>query len=205
MLSLIRIGLAAFVIGFVVGMASCTPLPADSGIGAAAGNDPTLVISGCGQAPHKGYLFCQVRERASPSASISLTVPKSSCSRAECTRVQFTRLDGSYGFAAGIPKNQGEIVVPLSTIVGSEGPITPAVDGEYQALVKVFYESDGQEHVSVMKGFIRVNVLKAEYQPIGCNDPAVAWEVTKQTDAGKCTAQWTTLLRGAICGKCDST
>jgi hypothetical protein len=65
-------------------------------------------------------------------------------------------------------------------------------------MLQMYYTgNDGKEYTVYANGFIRVNVLKAGYMPIGCNDPAVAWKVPVAKD---CETQYTTSYRSAVCG-----
>src|SRR3972149_4140423 len=123
-----RVWIWSFLFGFFLGFSSCSHFPLDTGPAAAASNDPTVVISGCGQEPRSGYLFCRVREGANPTERITLHFPKLDCARANCIRFQLTKLDGSFGYGAGVAKGATEASFPMGDVVGSGQALNPFHD-----------------------------------------------------------------------------
>lgn len=198
-----RAGLAAFAAGFLIGLGSCSNLPFDRSVSAAEGNDATVFFSGCGSpAPTRAHIFVQVRDTAQATCELTLHLPDLKCDRPSCLLVQLVNKDGSFGESFGIPKGQRTLKMPISAVVGSE-VVGPAADGEYQALVKGYFTgNDGEENQRNMRGFVRVNVLTADYVPMACDDPAAAWSTPLVPKPKVCHAQWTTQFRGALCGDC---
>lgn len=188
----------------VLAAASCSTLPLDRAMSAEAGGDPTVVLcSSAGQCT-RGYAFVQVRQTASQTGLILVRMPAVSCDRENCVRWQLIKRDGSWGLSGGIPKGQSELRLSVEDVSQVPGPVSPEVDGEYRILLDVFYRgTDGKEVQKKMHGIIRIDVLAADYAPVGCNDPVIAWE-TRLDAQGKCKAQWTTNLRGALCGACGT-
>lgn len=191
--------------GILCAWMACTNIPLDNSVSAADGHAFTMVLGGCGENPKSRYLFCEVRESAKPTGEIIFYFPEATCPAASCIQVQFTRLDGSFGEAYSVPKGDLQLHVQLAKIVGTEEPFTVAQDGEYQAGVRIhFQDHDGNEHIEAMRGLVRVNVLRSDYLPVACNDKMIAWYTPlygpKKTG---CYAQWTSKMRGALCGNCE--
>lgn len=91
---------------------------------------------------------------------------------------------------------------PLSYFTESSQKVSVNIDGEYQVLMTIYYiDSAGIERKAFMKGLLRVVVTAANFVPMGCGDPAVAWTITPFKGA-KCKLQWSSALRSAKCGKC---
>ena len=190
-----------FVAGIVFGLMSCQNVPIDSALAAIAGNDPSVAFSGCNQPMRKGYLFCQVREKANPSEMIKLYLPGVECSAESCIVYQFLRSDGSYGLGGSLKRGQTLLEVSVADVVGSSEALSLDKDGEYQVLLKVQYvDNNKTEHVMAMKGFIRVNVLKADFVPLVCGESKVAWVAGEKS----CQVQYSAKLRSVLCGRsCD--
>lgn len=199
---LLRSGLFAFVIGLICGASSCSHIQLDRSLSAAEGNSNTLFLSGCGQEPLQGRVYCEIREGANPTQTFSFFFPASSCKRQTCVSYQFLRLDGSYGPGGSVPKGVNRLTFPMSYFTESTLPVGVAQDGEYQLLMTIYYmDGSGVEHKANMKGLIRLVVTNPNYVSMGCDDPNVAWTV-KPYPTGKCRLQWSTALRAAKCGRC---
>jgi hypothetical protein len=186
----------------MLGASRCSSLIIDRSANAAEAGDQTVQLQGGGKLSQKGYLFFQKKEGTPLTDTVTLLVPKNTCKRDSCARYQFFRKDGSQGAGAGIPKGSNTATVTLAELVGHDGPSLVTDDGEYSAIVQLFYIGrDGEEYSVLMNGFVRLNVLSKGYDPVGCDDPAVAFRL-KVGDA--CQAQFTTAGRTVSCGTgCD--
>jgi hypothetical protein len=194
----IRFLTVLFAVFCLLGASRCANLVLDRSAYAAAAHDETVQLQGGGAASQKGYLFFQKKEGTPMTDTVTLIVPKNTCKRDSCARYQFFRKDGSQGFGAGIPRGENTAVIPLATIVGHDGVSAITDDGEYSAIVQLFYLGpDGNEYSTLMNGFVRLNVLSKGYDPVGCNDPSIAWRVKA---ADNCEAQFTTAGRSVACG-----
>lgn len=183
-------------------LSACDEIPKtlDLSVSAAEGNDVTSILSGCNEGFHDGYLFCRMKEGADQTAIIRLHLPKLNCDRDDCVVFQFLRLDGSYGYRGGIPKGKTDAEIPLSKITGSEQGISMNEDGEYGINVAVYFkDADGVERSFRSDGLIRVKVLGAKYQRLGCNDPMTGWD---RSLSKQCRAEYSTASRSALCGSC---
>lgn len=184
--------------------AKCGTLPMDHSVAAAPSNDQSIIFQGDNAVSQKGYLFIQKREGTPLLDRLSLIVPVTHCSKemSSCARFQFFRKDGSPGVGGGIPKGEKSATILLSEIVGHTGNVTANDDGEYSAIIQFYYLGNDLENYSaVQNGFIRLNVLSADYAPIGCQDPAIAWRVQTAPPPNPCEAQFTTAGRAVACGK----
>lgn len=184
-----------------LGAGSCSSLVIDKAVSAVDGNDYTIILGGFGQIASKGYLFAQLREGQDGTGLVSLYFPATQCKRESCVSYQTFHPDGSYGPAGAIPAGSGKDSMPLSLLVGHDGPITRNDEGEYGVKARIFLTGpDGIEYSALAVGFIRLNVLRADYRPLACNDPARGWvnQVDKQ-----CTAEFSTAMRSAVCGRCQ--
>lgn len=186
-----------------MGATKCARIPLDPSAKAAESHDETVQFQGAGAVSRKGYLFVQKREATPLDDVVSVIVPKLTCKRDSCAKVQFFRKDGTPGVSVGIPRDQTTQAIPISDIVGHAGPVAFDDDGEYSAIVQLIYVgADGGEYGVLMNGFVRLNVLSKAYSPVGCNDPTIGWRVTT---GDKCVAQFTTAGRTASCGTgCES-
>lgn len=129
---------------------------------------------------------------------VAMIIPALHCSHNSCAQFQFFRKDGSPGFAGSIPAGADRAQIPISAIVGHAGNVSNADDGEYDALIQLFYTGPkGQDYSTVMNGFVRLNVVAKDYDPLACNAPMVAWKVAVSP---RCEAQFTTTGRSAACG-----
>lgn len=178
----------------------CSSIPIDHSALAAVSGDKTIILQGGGAVSRKGYLFFQKKEGTDLMDPVALIAQQDSCKRDSCIRYQFFRKDGSAGLAkGGIPKGLSRAEFTLADLVGHPGPATMDDDGEYSAVVQVYYlGSDGQEYSILFNGFVRLNILSKGYDPVGCSDPAIAWHL-KVIDS--CEAQFTTAGRAVVCGK----
>lgn len=182
-----------------LGASRCAHLMVDRSASAATSRDDTVQLQGGGKVSQKGYLFFQKKEGTPLTDAITLLVPNNTCKRDSCARYIFFRKDGSQGVSAGIPRGQTKAIVSLADLVGHSGPSVASDDGEYSTIIQLFYiGQDGEEYSVLMNGFVRLNVLSKGYDPVGCNDPAIAWHV----QAGdNCDAQFTTAGRSVSCGE----
>lgn len=188
----------SFFFAACVGVSQCSSIPTDTSAIAVEGNDQTIILQAPGGQSQKGYLFLQQNEGTLPSDVISLIVPKVTCKRDSCVRFKFFRKDGSAGFTAGIPKGDTRFNIKLSDIVGHSDGVSAQDEGEYSAVVQIYFlKDDGFEYSMLQNGFVRLNVLSKGYAPVGCNDPSVAW-ISRVKD--QCEAQFTTAGRSAVCG-----
>lgn len=184
-----------------IAMASCAGLPIDRAMSAEAGNDPSVIFCGPDGKCHAHYAYVQVPAGAGAGDELAVKVPGVSCSRDACIGWQIITPSGSFGTNGAVKKGQTEFRVPISAVIGHD-TAAPGDDNEYRIVLDVYFnDSAGKEHLIRQHGLIRVEVLDAAYQPVGCNDPAIAWDEATDS-AGKCRAQWTTQLRSALCGGC---
>lgn len=185
--------------GFVLLTAgACNKIVLDSSVSAAEGNDPTIILAGYGAKAQKGYLFVQLSEGSDTNGGVQLIVPKLDCARESCVRYQFFRKDGSFGPGGGIKKGFTATTIPLTSILGHAAPLVVQDEGEYSAVIQLYWKGgDGKEYSQLIDGFVRVNVLKKGYRPVGCNDPMIGWKV-KAADA--CEVQFTSAGRSTVCG-----
>lgn len=182
----------------ILGASRCANMVIDQSASAAEAHDDTVQLQGAGKVSQKGYLFFQKKEGTPLTDTVTLIVPKNTCKRDSCARYQFFRKDGSPGVGAGIPRGQSKATILLSDLVGHDGPSVPEDDGEYSGIIQLFYiAGDGEEYSMLLNGFVRLNVLSKGYDPVGCNDPSVAWRVRA---GDNCEAQFTTAGRSAACG-----
>lgn len=161
--------------------------------------DKTVVLSGFGKVASDGYLFIRVREGAAPTGEITLYVPPLECKRENCVKFQTWRLDGSLGIAGGIKQGETHTSFSLAELTSETDRVNLRSDGEYKLKLKVYFlDQDGEERSSLAEGFIRVNVMSADYEPLACNDPMSAWNLVLSNN---CSAQYSSSLRSALCGK----
>lgn len=180
--------------------ATCAQIPIDPSAQAAASNDETVIFQGAGAKSQKGYLFIQKREGAPITETLTLITPALNCKKATCAKYQFFRKDGTPGASGGIPKSQTSTVLNLSDLIGHTGSVTAADDGEYSAVIQLFYtDSTNHEHSILMNGFVRLNILSSDYAPVGCGDPAIAWQVETAPRPSPCVVQFTTAGRAVTC------
>lgn len=183
-----------------LGAGSCSSLVIDKAVSAVDGNDYTIVLGGFGATAQKGYLFAQLREGQSVDGAISLYFPATECKRESCAKYQFFRPDGSTGPAASIGKGFTSASLSVSELVGHADPITRNDEGEYPLWVIAYFTGpDAIEYSTVVRGFVRLNVLRADYRPLVCADPAKAYSVEIAKD---CSAEYSTAGRSVICGRC---
>lgn len=186
---------------FTFGVSSCQTIPYDKAMSAMDGNAATVILCGLGEKCRKGMLFTQKRAGTLLKDEIRLVTGVLDCDLDSCVRFQLWRLDGSQGFSGAIPKGESEAKFTLAQVVGDEQEeLLPIHNGEYLIKVKfIFKDADGNEMSTFGFGFIRVNVLNASYQAMGCDDPAVAWSVSPLEG---CDVQHSTRYRTALCGEC---
>lgn len=181
----------------------CDGIPdaVDFSVNAQEGRDVTAILSGCGEGTHDGYLFCRQVEGIQPRTEIRMVFPKVTCDRQSCVEFQFFNLDGSPGYGAAVPRGDSSVDVPLVRILGHENALDPdRDDGEYQFAAKVYYKgSDGIERQMRADGLLRLWIVSPEYQSLFCNDPERGWETKVNS---KCTAEFSTGYRSALCGEC---
>jgi len=183
-----------------LGVSDCSTL-IDPAMSAAKGNDPTVVLRGCGNNIQDiGYVFCRVSDRSSGDQHITLIVPKVSCSRSSCAEFQVWLKDGTPGFSGGIPKGETDYELSLTDIINHGGEINLSDDGEYLVTVRLFFNVDGNEMTTVSKGYVRLVVLTEGYSAAGCSSPHRVW---KHKISNKCYLETTTGYRSAICGECE--
>lgn len=196
-------GAFAFAVGFVLGLSSCTTVKLDRSVSAADGNAKTLFLAGCGQEPLRGRVYCELREGAAPIDQITMYVPQAACKRPSCVSYRVINPDGSYGKAGSVPLGQTSVNFSIADLAGASLPVTRSLDNEWQIAVRIYFLGpDGEEYQQIMRGLVRLSVFAANYKPMGCDDPSVAWEV-KPFDTGTCKLQWSSKLRSASCGKCS--
>lgn len=183
-------------------LVACDDIPQsfDTSKAAIDGNDKSVIFHGCHEGYKNGYLFCRIREGASPKVSqdIQILFPPVKCSRDNCFEFRFFRKDGSPGPVQGVPQGNRVARVAIADIVGTEEPITMNEDGEYLVQVRGwFYDKTKHEHFMMGEGVVRVFVIREEYEPLGCNSPERGW----RTNVGKdCYIETSTRYRTAICG-----
>lgn len=195
-------GMVAFAVGFVLGISSCATVTLDRSVSAADGNARTLFLAGCGQEPLRGRVFCELRQGATPTDIITMYVPTAACKRQTCVSYQVINPDGSFGQAGSVPLGAASVDFTIAELTGKPDPIVKSLDDEWQIAVRVYFTGpDGEEYQQIMRGLVRLAVLTADYKPMGCDDPNVAWEV-KPYSKGTCRLQWSSKLRSARCGKC---
>lgn len=171
----------------------------DLSVSAAEGNDVTVVLSGCGEGFHDGYLFCRVVEGLPADQIITINIPKVDCERDNCALLQFFTPEGQLGFAGGFKRGENEQKVPLSKIIDSE-KISKEHDNEYRFRLDIrFKDADGYEHVIETKGLVRVWIKKEGYTSLACDDPETGWKGEMKKG---CSAEWSTAGRTALCGTC---
>lgn len=184
-----------------LGVGSCSSLVIDKAVSAVDGNDYTIVLGGFGQTASKGYLFAQLREGQDGTGLLSLYFPNTACKRESCVSYQVFHPDGSFGPSGSIPAGSVKDSLSLSGILGHEGPVTRDDEGEYGIKARVYLTGpDGIEYSAFAFGFLRLNVLRADYRPLACNDPARGWvsPINKE-----CVAEFSTAMRSAVCGRCQ--
>lgn len=180
--------------------AGCVNIPIDNAMAAERGNAATVVLCGLGEGCRKGMLFKQLNVGLGIGGTVTLKVPhKLNCDRDTCVRYQVFLPTGQHGIGGGIPKGESEVKLKLSDIVQSE-VVTPEMDDEWIIKIKIWFkDQDDQERSLFGWAFIRINVVSQEYEFLGCDDPAKAWDVKLGKE---CSAQYTTGFRSALCGVC---
>ncbi len=184
-----------------IAASNCAHIPFDRALSADKGNDYSMVLSGYGTKSSRGYLFVQAAEGSLTNQFITLTFPATACDREACVRYQFFRKDASPGFAGAVKKGISQGFVTLSQVIGHDGPLLPADEGEYSIVSQVYFTGpDGKEYSMFGEGFVRLNVRNKAFVPIACGDPNVAWRSSLDKD---CIANFTTVYRSVLCGSCE--
>lgn len=195
-----RLGAILAVAFFSLGASNCGSIPIDESMSAERGNAATIILCDLDGTCHKGYAFAQLRNGSGLTRAFTFKAPELNCDEESCVRWQLWRLDGSQGASGAVDKKGGLVPLSVGAVVGSEDVLQPHHDGEYLFKAKFFWnDADGLPLSSIGWAFIRINVVDAQYQFMGCNDPASAFK-TELTES--CSAQYSTAFRSALCGVC---
>lgn len=185
------------ILACVLFVASCTSLPIDPSASAAGSNDATLYLMGCGVVPQDvGFLPCRRTAGSLSLGSVTMIVPRGTCSRDACGEYTVYGLDGSPVTSGGIPKGNDRAEIKIADIVKSE-TITDDDDGEYPVVMDLYYDIGGHEQKITAVGFFRLVVMSPGYRPLGCGSPHIAWEI--EIDREK-RLEVTSSYRSAVCG-----
>src|SRR3990167_1116757 len=178
-------------------LSGCTAPVIDLAMSAEQGNEPTVVLSGCGESPSVGFLGVKATVGGLADCVVVFHVEDARCSRDSCVAWQTWRMDGTPGPGGGIPKGGTEGSFTIKDLLGDER-FLPGHDGRYLFRTVAWFDAaDGTERAVRKHGYIVLAVQDANYVSVGCRDPARAWSVRI---GRRCDAEMTTAGRVALCG-----
>lgn len=169
-----------------------------SALSANDAGDLTTVFVGYGQKT-TGFLHVRVSEKAVPNGEIKIIVPALNCDRPSCNTVNLIRKDGNLVQLGAVPRNQVELKIALSDVIGHADEVEENDGGPYRVFIESYYKYDGQEYKIIGPGVIYITVLKEGYTPLTACKSADSGTWSKV--AHNCVAEFTTKYRTVLCGK----
>ena len=143
---------------------SSAPKVFDSSMLAAAANDSTAIIEGCGGRPAVGYAFCRVHEGDGTTGRVTVQVPPAECpGPGSCATVRFLYPDGSPSLGLAVPR--GTSSISASWLDLTKMPVFERNQRGFWG-VQVFwrfYDEEGREVQGYAEGEIRLRVLARGY------------------------------------------
>jgi hypothetical protein len=169
-------------------------------MGAMEAKDNTVKLSGCGNDLRDvGYLYCRVAEGSRPVTQITLHAPKVDCDRDSCVDFAVFGLDGNVVTTGSFKRGQTKYTLILSEFTGNADEVRAGDDGEYLITQRVRFNADTVERTMFGRGLMRLDVHKAGYEILSCDNSNKAFEGKITSD---CKVEYTTGYRSVVCGKC---
>lgn len=158
------------------------------------GKDFTALIEGCGHQVTSGFTYCRKSEGSTANETLTFIGPITNCNRQSCVEFKVYGPDGNIIFGSAIPKNQTRKSIPWNTLLNRE-TFEVQDRGWWLYVYHVFWiDSEGNEHLSVSEGEIRLRIVKKEYVPLS-NVDTDGFQTWKWKDKNGAIVKMTTGMR----------
>lgn len=193
MLKKITLGLA--LLAFGLGVSRCASM-VDT-VNANDGRALTLVMRGCGQPWTRGYVFCELEAKSTPSGFVEIALPTTKCPGGLCGEIEVFTKGG-----AVLRRNVGEsgrVRLALTELLDHSDPVEIVPDDqEMLVIARFFYDGEFSDTQVILQGAVRVWITERGFYHLECGSRFRGGKIELLR---RCRAEYTTGGRSAICGR----